>query len=254
MQRDPVASLWIGQITPLERLCILSFLRQGHVFKLYTYGDVGALPEGVTVCDANEILPESAVFRNRIGFGAGSVAGFSDVFRFKLLLDQGGWWVDTDVFCLRPFDFPAPYVLGAEDKPVASGVIKAPAGSELMGKCFNAACRLDRTRFLWNDYVNILAKTVREQGLMHYVVSPDVFSPILWRDIPRYVLGKRVFRPSPHSYAVHLYNEVWRCCRFDKNATYPPTSVFEILKRRLTDPMAGCAASNRRPSQVPPHD
>ena len=30
----------------------------------------------------------------------GSVAGFSNLFRYELLRRDGGWWVDTDVLCL----------------------------------------------------------------------------------------------------------------------------------------------------------
>src|SRR4051812_10885773 len=97
-QRDklPVINgLWIGQLSPLEQLCIRSFIVQGHPYHLYTYDALDNVPAGVTLQDAGQILPKSLIFRNQLGKGKGSVAAFSDLFRYKLLLERGGWWVDT---------------------------------------------------------------------------------------------------------------------------------------------------------------
>jgi hypothetical protein len=136
-----INALWIGQLSPLEQLCLKSFVARGHSVHLYTYDPIENVPQGVTLQDAAQILPPSQIFRNRLGKGKGSVAAFSDLFRYKLLLDKGGWWVDADVFCLKPFDFAAPYVFGAEDKPVASGIIKMPRGCLLAEMCYESARR-----------------------------------------------------------------------------------------------------------------
>src|SRR6187401_3043571 len=88
----------------MERLAIRSFLANGHSFHLYAYDSIDGLPEGAVVKDGNKILPASQIFTYREGFAQGSPAAFSNFFRYKLLLDRGGWWVDTDVVCLRPFD------------------------------------------------------------------------------------------------------------------------------------------------------
>ena len=48
--------------------------------------------------DAREVLPESAVFKNR----AGSYASFADLFRYELLQRFGGLWSDTDVIAVAP--------------------------------------------------------------------------------------------------------------------------------------------------------
>src|SRR5262245_15998828 len=90
-----VNALWIGQLSPLERLCLSSFFAQGHSVHLYTYDAIEKVPQGVTLRDAATVLPSSQVFRNRLGKGKGSLAAFSDLFRYKLLLDEGGWWVDA---------------------------------------------------------------------------------------------------------------------------------------------------------------
>jgi len=227
-----INSLWIGQLSPLERLCLKSFVVQGHAFYLYTYDPIENVPPGVTLQDAGQILPASKIFRNQRGEGKGSLAAFSDLFRYKLLLERGGWWVDTDVFCLKPFDFKAPYVFGAEDKPVATGVIKMPRGSALAQRCYELGCRIKHKKIIWNELANLVEEGVRELGLMSYVLPADVFSPILWSDIPDYVRGDKVFVPSSQSHAVHLYNEMWRRNKLDKWGQYPPSSVLNVVSRR----------------------
>src|SRR5690625_7959918 len=102
-----IQGLWIdGELSAMEELCIRSFLANGHEFHLYTYGDVPNAPSGATVRDAREILPEDRIFRCEGGvFGKGSLTGFADIFRYQLLFDRVGWWVDMDVICLKPFPF-----------------------------------------------------------------------------------------------------------------------------------------------------
>jgi hypothetical protein len=226
-----INGLWIGQLSPLEQLCIKSFVVQGHPYHLYTYDRLDNVPDGVTVQDAGEILPQSLIFRNQLGKGKGSLAAFSDLFRYKLLLERGGWWVDTDVFCLKPFDFSAPYVFGAEDKPVASGVIKMPQGCPLAERCYELARQVDPKTIVWNELVAILERGVKDMGLMSYVLRPETFSPIAWHDVPDYILGRKNYRPSTKSYGVHLYNEMWRRNNLDKWRRYPSTSALNVLRR-----------------------
>ena len=242
-----INSLWIGQLSPLERLCLKSFVAQGHAFHLYTYDPIDNVPPGVTLQDAGQILPASKVFRNQRGEGKGSLAAFSDLFRYKLLLDRGGWWVDTDVFSLKPFDFTAPYVFGAEDKPVATGIMKMQRGSALAQRCYESACRIKQKKIIWNELANLVEHGVHELGLMSYVRPQEVFSPILWRDIPEYVRGEKIFVPSSQSYAVHLYNEMWRRNNLDKWGTYPPSSVLHIIRR-----LAGIAEEQPMPRPTVP--
>ena len=112
MAGNLIQGLWIGpRLSVMERLSIASFLHHGHDYRLYTYGPVEGLPAGAVLEDARSILPESMIFQYR---EHASFAGFSNYFRYKLLLERGGWWVDTDTVCLRPFDFDEPYVFGSQ--------------------------------------------------------------------------------------------------------------------------------------------
>ena len=113
---EPVRSLWIGESMPAAHAaCIESFLRVGHPFELFTYGEVDGLPRGVRVRDAEEVVSRDRVFRYGAAAGEskGGLSGFSNLFRYALLLREGGYWVDCDVFCLRPFPTD-PMVISSE--------------------------------------------------------------------------------------------------------------------------------------------
>ena len=107
-----IQGLWIGPtLSQMEQLSIASFLANGHDYHLFVYDDVKNIPVGTTLKDANEILPAAAIFQYA---GRPSYAGFANFFRYKLLLERGGWWADTDTVCLRPFDFDERYVFSSE--------------------------------------------------------------------------------------------------------------------------------------------
>jgi len=111
--------LWIGpELSPMEALSIRSFLAHGHEYHLYTYGHVSNVPEGTVVKDANAIIPFDKVFKYR---DYDSYSGFSNHFRYQLLQLRGGWWVDLDLICLKPFDFESDYVFSSEEAQPSEG-------------------------------------------------------------------------------------------------------------------------------------
>jgi hypothetical protein len=122
---DPIQMLWIGELSKLERMALASFVANGHIVHLYAYDELAGVPAGVQVIDAREILPEERIFRYgpEAGAGEGSLANFANLFRYKLLYERGGWWVDADVVCLRPFDFDAP-TLEALRRPDVWGFVR----------------------------------------------------------------------------------------------------------------------------------
>ena len=129
MNHPPVQTVWIGPLTTLERMALASYVAHKHEVHLYTYAPVDA-PPGVCVLDGREILPESEIFT----YAGESYAGFADMFRWKLLLERGGWWVDTDTICLRALNFPADYVFSSgctwpdgTNRP-NNAAVKMPAG------------------------------------------------------------------------------------------------------------------------------
>src|ERR1039458_601847 len=130
-----VQSFWSGPVTTMEKLCIKSYIANGHEFHLYTYE--GELWEtfgkmsGCVVKDANEIVSE----KEMKNFWC--LQNYSDFFRVTLLLKYGGWWVDLDNICLKHYDFPDEYVFADSVAPpnahiIQTNVMKVPAHSQLM--------------------------------------------------------------------------------------------------------------------------
>ncbi|WP_353572791.1 glycosyltransferase [Candidatus Albibeggiatoa sp. nov. BB20] len=142
-----IQSLWIGDaLSPMEQLCISSFLKNGHSFHLYTYDTVKNIPKDTIVMDANEIIPRNKIFKYKM---YDSYAGFANMFRYKLLLEKGGYWVDSDIVCLQPFEQKQAYVLASAKRK--KGGLKATncvmgvssAGSELMEYCYYKSIEKD---------------------------------------------------------------------------------------------------------------
>lgn len=111
-----IVSFWHGPLSWLERLCIASFVRQGHRFHLYTYDDVEGLPEGASRLDAETIIPRDQMFFYK---GKHTPAVFADLFRLKLMQKGAGLWADCDIYALRPFADLGDYIFGYEVAPSA---------------------------------------------------------------------------------------------------------------------------------------
>lgn len=229
-----VHGLWIGQrLSALELLSICSFIKHGYRFNLWLYEPLShSLPQGCLVRDANGIIPFEKVFRyknkSQFGTGKGSVSGFSDIFRYKLLHDIGGWWVDMDVTCLKPFAYEEPYFFRDHHSlPLVGNILKAPKGAPLMWKCYEEAlATVDENNTDWHKPIEILARNVYALQLEKYIVS-DVSNTDEWHKVERYVWHHN---PLPSSwYFVHWCNEVWRTQGIEKNKPLYDSSYGNLL-------------------------
>lgn len=179
-----VQSFWHGPVlTPYERLSIKSFIDCGHRFRLYTYDLRLDVPDGCEVADAAAILPEDRVFFYPGDRGRGSVAAFANLFRYKLLHDRGGWWVDTDIVCQARRLPGARYVFGYQsDGSINNAVLKCPAGSRLMQRCHEAAAAEGEDLRWGVTGPLLLSRLVIEQRLERFVADSRAFYPYDWRE------------------------------------------------------------------------
>jgi len=81
------------------------------------YKKVKGLPKRIVLKDAREILPWDRIFTYKKGRGKGSIAAFSNLFRYVLLFKKGGWWSYMDVVCLKYYDFPGDYIFCSQQHP-----------------------------------------------------------------------------------------------------------------------------------------
>jgi hypothetical protein len=233
-----VQGLWIGgRLPPMQRLSIQSFLDHGHDFHLYVYGDLEDIPAGTTICDGTKILPREQVFQHRQGFGKGSYSTFSNIFRYALIFKRGGWWVDTDLVCLRPFDFAQEYVFATELEDAATltttCALKCPKGAALLEYCLHVANSKDPDELKWSEIGPYLFHdAVTRFRLLDHRVEPHVFSPVnAWKfnDVlkPAFEISRLA-----NSHGLHLWNQMWRHEQVDPDQTAHPDSLYVRLKNR----------------------
>ena len=179
------------------------------------------------------ILPESAIFQYT---HHPTYAGFANFFRYKLLLERGGWWVDTDAVCLRPFDFPEEYVfsseLTAEGKTTPNnGFIKAPAGSEAMAFAWEVCRAKDTSQITWGETgPRLMSQAIQKYGLDPFLQDYPTFTPIAhfdWEQVLEPGWQGDVFPPRR---AAFISGTRWRRAGRDKDAQYPPDCLYERLK------------------------
>jgi hypothetical protein len=234
-----VQTLWIGpRLSALERLCLSSFLAHGHEVHLYVYEPVAGAPPGTVVRDGAEILPASMIFQYR---RYASYSAFSNYFRYRLLLERGGWWTDTDVVCLRPFDFPAPHVVAMEvcegAATAASAVLKAPAGSPLMARAWDVCQTKDPGALDWGEVgPRLVGELVRDLSLEDCLEPPETFCPLGHESWDRVLEAEPAWEPGPATRGLHLWQEMWRRTGQDKDGAYPPGCLFERLKSAYSVP------------------
>lgn len=124
-----IAMLWVeGPLSYLEQLCIRSFLDAGHEVTLYHYGPVANVPDGVVLMHGDAILQRDEFIQHG---KSGSLALFSDVFRYHLLTQcDRTIWADTDAYCMKPFETETGHYFGWESaKHINGGVLGLPQDS-----------------------------------------------------------------------------------------------------------------------------
>ena len=254
MKLPIIQSLWIGDpLSKIERLCIQSFLDNGHEFHLYVYDDIGNIPDGVTVKDANEILPATFIFRNDVG----SFAGFSNWFRYEMLAKCGGMWTDMDMICLKPFAFGDEFIISGTADGIGTSVL---GGRHEVWHELSRACRQypkiqawDGTKTRKRKIIRRLQFGGREGAKFGHVGGPYTLTEVVrYFDLTKFAKPliyfsalslsqwKSVFDETfadgidfgEQNFSLHLRNELLRRNGYDKNADFLHGSLIEQLKRK----------------------
>ncbi|WP_270087404.1 glycosyltransferase [Sphingobacterium sp. SYP-B4668] len=244
-----IQSFWHGEtLSQVERLCIDSFIANGHEFHLYTYNaNLKGVPEKCLLMDANEIISSDRIFLD----SRGTIATFSDYFRVKMLYLRGGWWVDMDIVCLKYFDFEQTHIFSSEyvngEIFANIGCIKSPKGSAFLLN-YIAALELTlekKTTIPWGTFgptlMNNLLKLYDTTGFLQ---EPEVFiMPKLIYSDNKQLMFYRLFNhlkieeiseKLENSYSIHLYNELWRLNAIDKSQRFREGSLLDYLQKRVS--------------------
>lgn len=245
-----ISSFWHGaELSNVELLCISSFLKSGVQYCLYLYECPGNLPEGVTVKNASDIIDRSRLFTYRAGtFNLGSVAGFSNLFRYTLIHERGGWWTDTDVCHVNGFASESPEMFFAEQSQggefrVANALFKCQPGSKVLRYCLDRFAEKDVTKIVHGETgPSLFTSAILACGKDAEVLPADVF-PVSWWECHRLFFDEEL--SIDRCAAAHFWNAMLDSEKLDKNAAYAPGSAFEQLKRKYLE-IAATGARNPR--------
>jgi hypothetical protein len=237
--RTEFASFWHGgELPPHCWICLKSFIDHGHGLTLYCYHDI-EVPAGVQVGDAEEVLPKTSIFYYENGPGAGSISAFSNIFRYKLLADKGGWWVDVDVLCMSDGLPQQDIVFGWEsEQALGTAVLKLPLGHSLSAQLFRSATEIVTTRgseLEWGEIgPRLFLKLVSESGLLPLASPISVFYPIGWPEAHLMLLPEHrdtLLERASKSTFLHLWNEMFRRGNFDLSRPSTDSFLSSIFAR-----------------------
>jgi hypothetical protein len=205
------------------------------------------------LADASAIVPERAVLRDRTG----SVAPFSDWFRYELLRRGLGTWVDTDVYLVATLDTQSPYLFGIESPGILNNaVLRAPPHSALLSGLLEPFVK--RTAPKWMPRHKYLSMRARELltghfdlasmpwgttgpraltalarlfGLTHLAQPQERFYPVPWQRASWILDPHKALEDviTDQTVAIHLWNH---CIRgILKNESAPEGSFLHRLQR-----------------------
>jgi hypothetical protein len=236
MKQQPIQSLWVGrELSPMEVLCLTSYLANGHDFHLYIYDNVDNIPSGVLVKDANLIIPQRDIYVDAFG----GYVNLSNQFRYTMLYKIGGWWVDMDTVCLKPFDFKDDFVFSSERAEpyhrslVNTTYIKSLSGAKFLKDCLDFLHFRGHEHIHWGELgVNLISRMIFRNEMGRYVQPPDCFCPVSGYQHNLLVADSSSYTLPEASYALHWWHELWRRRGIDKYGQFPATSLYEKLKSK----------------------
>lgn len=227
-----VHQLWIGgDLSRFERLSASSFIHNGYEVNLWCYDTVGNLPAGVTIRDANEILPQESIFTVK-----GSPAPFVDLWRLTVLQRYGGLWADLDVIAVKPAaQLPQQPFLVTEDTwsgswrshlpwTITNCVIHnpLPQAGNIVHQALIHARVFPPEKIEWTTIGPELLHELYEADMSTgFAIQPVAFA----NAIPAGEIVERMLKPgivNPLAHFVHLYNDMWRRAGIDKNTLEIP--------------------------------
>jgi len=232
-----VNSMYIGiNLTNIEHICLKSFVEMGHSVHLYVYDPVGNVPKGVKQKDASKYVSKDLIYENNVN-PKNLFSSFSDIFRYTMLYREGGWWIDTDAYCVKPFDFKQTYIFPTEinwdgEQMPCSGVIKVPPKSEIMRVAISESWKIVRRdqNHEWADIGPLMmGSLVDKLSLKKYRLPYNYFMPFSWRYIEELLTEKEPPSLPENCYSVHFYGSKWS--EREKKRPYAKHSAFERLRR-----------------------
>jgi hypothetical protein len=226
-------SLWIGNpLSKVEQTALASFIYYGHSFTLFVYDMSIKVPNGVVKADANQIIPESEIFKVQNSYGP-----FADMFRYTMIKKTGLIWTDTDSICLKASWNFGEYIFGfEEDQRLANGILKMPQDSKLIDFLINNSVKYDKSKIVWSEIGPLLVtKGAKRFNVLRYAQPPDVFYPVhfwQWKKIWLKDYKNEVLDKCTNAHTLQIWNQFLNREGVDKN-NLPKGSAIEYFYNKF---------------------
>tara|TARA_R110000803_G_scaffold33225_3_gene72834 strand:- start:252 stop:1013 length:762 start_codon:yes stop_codon:yes gene_type:complete len=215
-----VKGLWIGDaLSEIEILSIKSFQKQGHIFELFTYGEVQNIPSKTVIRDGNEILDGKEIFKFK-----DSYLPFSDLFRYKLMYDEGGIWVDLDMICIQPFIFKDKFIFSSErtkqkgafasllEETPSNNILKSDKGESFYLDLFSR-CFLNRKNVKKNtQFLVYMKELISKYEYEKYVKPAQDFNPLNWWHVKEFLYSRTQDYPSKYGTTAYTREDLLKSC------------------------------------------
>jgi hypothetical protein len=212
---------WHGaKLRLYERACLTSFINAGLSVHIYTFNDALEVPPGAKRLDAKTFGRQDEVSAFTQGGKSSSIAAFTDLFRYRLLKSETGWWFDTDVFCLasaeafRAVETRSRGLLVGEESPGKfNGAVLYVSDSSIAGELEQRAAKKGNV-FRWGAIgPRLITEFVREHPARSTILPSEVFYPLHYGEIDLAFRPERTtecFERTKQSLSLHLWNEILR--------------------------------------------
>lgn len=239
---------WDGELTKLEKSCIKSFVDNGFEVKLWSYNNLQV--DGAESCDANKILNRDATISfyhddfNGKTKKQSSLAAFSDIFRIIVINKTGGgWWFDTDCFCLKTSsEFKAlrnhhSICAGIQyDSYVTNGVL-------YMDEKHSKLYLDDLLKFIgsvkdkkWGVFgPDFLNSFLKKYNIKSGILPRKVFYEIGWNEFDYFAdpnLYNKAKERIKDSYVCHIFTTSFNTRSLDKNTYHPEGCLLDEFYKR----------------------
>jgi hypothetical protein len=261
-----ISALWMeGSLSFLEQLCLKSFVDAGHDVRLYHYGPLQNVPDGIELADAGEILSRTNFLTHQ---RTGSPALHSDLFRYKMLeKNDRTIWADTDAYCMKKFQTPTGHFFGWEsEKHINGGVLGLPQDSDALRELLeftsdefaiptwydeeytrtlkeaadsgNPIHASEQPWGVWGPHA--VTHFLHKTGEAKYALPQECLYPFTYRDRRKMLKRKFDISPyiTPNTYSVHLYGRRMRARLVEKEGGEPhhKSLLGLLLKKHNIDP------------------
>lgn len=228
---------WHGNgMTLYEKNCILSFVKNDFQVNLWSFETIN-LP-GVIFCNASKFFNISDVGSITQNNKSGCIAAFSDLFRYSVLKDVGGWWFDTDCICLKnQLDFKKlkenkNIIAGFEEPEIINGAVLSFSNQDLANAAYSLVNQIleEKNNIIsWGEIgPRLITRLVNEKNLKSEIQQTEAFYPVHWKyalDALDPTKTSDINQRCKNSFVYHYWNEIIKKKNIDKSRN-PPVGSF----------------------------